>query len=123
MWFAMLVCNVVIPWAILWNTKWRSTPWLVGFVGIAINVGMWFERYIIVPISVTINRMPFTWRLYKPGIEVPMGIGTVALFILLYMVASKLIPLIPVWEVEEGQMAHELKKFGRETVVAVSELE
>jgi hypothetical protein len=39
------------------------------------------------------------------------------------MAAAKLIPLIPVWEVQEGQMAHELKKFGRETVVTVSELE
>ncbi|MBL8061926.1 MAG: polysulfide reductase NrfD [Anaerolineales bacterium] len=123
MWFAMLFTNIVLPWAILWNPKWRANPWLVGFVGIAINVGMWFERYIIIPISVTINRMPFTWRMYTPGIEVPMGIGTVALFILLYMAASKLIPLIPVWEVQEGQMAHELKKFGRETVVSVSELE
>jgi hypothetical protein len=39
------------------------------------------------------------------------------------MGASRLVPLIPVWEVEEGQMAHEFKKFGRETVVSVSELE
>ena len=108
---------------ILWNPKWRATPWAITVVGLIINVGMWFERYIIVPVSVTINRMPFTWRMYTPGIEVPMGIGTVAFFILLYMAASKLIPLIPVWEVQEGQMAHELKKFGRETVVSVSELE
>jgi Ni/Fe-hydrogenase subunit HybB-like protein len=123
MWFAMLICNIAIPWAILWNPKWRSIPWLVFTVGLFINVGMWFERYIIIPVSVSINRMPFTWRLYEPGIEVPMGIGTVALFILLYMIASKLIPLIPVWEVQEGQMAHQFKKYGRETVVAVSELE
>ncbi|MEP0803990.1 MAG: polysulfide reductase NrfD [Chloroflexota bacterium] len=123
MWFAMLICNVAIPWAILWNKKWRSTPWLLFIVGLLINVGMWFERYIIVPISLTINRMPFTWRLYQPGIEVWLGIGTVAFFILLYMAASKLIPLIPVWEVQEGQMAHSLKKYGRETVVTVSELE
>jgi molybdopterin-containing oxidoreductase family membrane subunit len=39
------------------------------------------------------------------------------------MGASRLIPLIPVWEVQEGQMAHSLKKYGRETVVTVSELE
>ncbi len=119
----MLVCNVAIPWAILWNARWRSTPWLVSTVGTLIDVGMWFERYIIVPLLLTINRMPFTWRMYKPGIEIPHGIGTLALFILLYVVASKSIPLIPVWEVQEGQMAHELKKFGRETVVSVSELE
>lgn len=123
MWFAMLFCNVVVPWSILWNKKWRSTPWLIGTVGLIINIGMWFERYIIVPISVTINRMPFTWRLYQPGIEIPMGIGTLAFFILLYMIASRLVPLIPVWEVQEGQMAHSLTKFGRETVVTVSELE
>jgi Ni/Fe-hydrogenase subunit HybB-like protein len=123
MWFGMLICNVAIPWAILWNKKWRSTPWLLFIVGMLINVGMWFERYIIVPISLTINRMPFTWRLYQPGIEVWLGIGTLAFFILLYMAASKLIPLIPVWEVQEGQMAHSLKKYGRETVVTVSELE
>ena len=123
MWFAMLIFNIAIPWAVLWNPKWRSIPWLVFTVGLFINIGMWFERYIIIPVSVSINRMPFTWRLYEPGIEVPMGIGTVALFILLYMIASKLIPLIPVWEVQEGQMAHQFKKFGRETVVSVSELE
>ncbi len=123
MWFAMLVVNIVIPWAVLWNKKWRSNPWLVAVVGLLINVGMYFERYIIVPISLTINRMPFTWRLYQPGIEVPLSIGTLAFFILLYVVASKLIPIIPVWEVQEGQMAHSLKKFGRETVVTVSELE
>jgi molybdopterin-containing oxidoreductase family membrane subunit len=123
MWFAMLVVNVAIPWAVLWNSKWRSTPWLVSTVGILINVGMWFERYIIVPISLTINRMPFTWRQYQPGIEIYLGVGTLAFFILLYVLASKLIPMIPVWEVQEGQMAHQLKKFGRETVVAVSELE
>jgi molybdopterin-containing oxidoreductase family membrane subunit len=123
MWFAMLIVNIAIPWAILWNKKWRQTPWLIFTVGLLINVGMWFERYIIIPVSLTINRMPFTWRLYQPGIEIPLGIGTVALFILLYMAASRLIPLVPVWEVQEGQMAHSVRKFGRETVVTVSELE
>ena len=36
---------------------------------------------------------------------------------------GKLIPIVPVWEVQEGQMAHSLRRFGRETVVTVSELE
>ena len=67
--------------------------------------------------------MPFTWRLYQPGIEIPLSIGTLAFFILLYMIASRLIPLVPVWEVQEGQMAHSVRKFGKETVVTVSDLE
>jgi len=123
MWFLMLIVNIVIPWAVLWNKKWRSTPWILFIVGLLINVGMWIERYIIIPISLTINRAPFTWRQYQPGIEIPLGIGTLAFFILLYMLASKVIPLIPAWEVQEGQMAHSLTKYGRETVVTVSELE
>jgi Ni/Fe-hydrogenase subunit HybB-like protein len=123
MWFAMLIFNVVIPWLTLWNKKVRSTPWAIFAIGFLINVGMWFERYIIIPISLTINRQPFTWRLYQPSIEIPLSIGTLAFFILLYMIASRLIPLVPVWEVQEGQMAHTLRKVGRATVPTVSELE
>jgi len=123
MWFGMLICNVAIPWLTLWNKKVRTTPGLLFTIGLLINLGMWFERYIIVPISLTINRMPFTWREYVPGVEIPLGIGTLAFFILLYMIASKLIPLVPVWEVQEGQLAHSLRKFGKETVVTVSDLE
>ena len=123
MWFLMLIVNVAIPWLVLWNKKWRSMPWVVFIVGMLINVGMYIERYIIIPISLTINRQPFTWRLYQPGIEIPLSIGTLAFFILLYMLASKFVPLVTVWGVEEGQMAHSVKKFGRETVVTVSELE
>src|SRR6476620_4313417 len=70
-------------------------------VGVLINVGMYIERYIIIPVGVTITRMPFVWRQYYPRIEIPMTIGTFALFLLLYMLASRLIPLVPVWEVQE----------------------
>jgi len=43
--------------------------------------------------------------------------------VLLYMLASRIIPLVPVWEVQEGQMAHSLRKYGKETVVTVSDLD
>jgi Ni/Fe-hydrogenase subunit HybB-like protein len=113
----------VIPWLTLWNKSLRRNPVILFIIGLLINVGMWFERFIIIPLSLTINRQPFTWRLYHPGIEIPLGIGTLAFFILLYMIASRLIPLVPVWEVQEGQLAHSVRKFGKETVVTVSDLE
>jgi molybdopterin-containing oxidoreductase family membrane subunit len=122
-WFTMVICNIAVPWLFLWNKKVRRTPWLMVIIGLLINVGMWLERFVIIPMSLSINRMPFTWRIYVPGVEILLTIGTFAFFILLYMIASRLIPLVPVWEVQEGQMAHSLKKFGRETVVSVSELE
>jgi molybdopterin-containing oxidoreductase family membrane subunit len=123
MWFGMLILNIVIPWATLWSKKIRSTPWALFAVGLGINIGMWFERYIIIPISLTVNYMPFTWRAYVPAVEIPLSIGTLAFFILLYMTASRLIPLVPVWEVQEGQMAHTLRKVGKETIVSVADLE
>jgi hypothetical protein len=84
---------------------------------------MWFERFIIIPTSLTVNFMPFTWRSYVPGVEIPLSFGTLAFFILLYMTASKLVPLVPVWEVQEGQLAHSLRKVGKETVVSVADLD
>jgi molybdopterin-containing oxidoreductase family membrane subunit len=123
MWFGMLLFNVLIPWLTLWNKKIRCSPRLLFMIALLINVGMWFERYIIVPISLTINRMPFTWFEYVPKIELILGVGTLAFFILLYVVASKLVPLVPVWEVQEGQMAHTLRRIGRTIVPSVSEIE
>jgi Ni/Fe-hydrogenase subunit HybB-like protein len=122
-WFTLLICNILIPWAILWNKKWRRTPWMMLTLGIIINIGMWIERFVIVPISLTITRMPFTWRLYKPSIEIPLTIGTFAFFLLLYLIMSRLIPLIPVWEVQEGQSAHDLKKVGKASVPTISNIE
>ncbi len=123
LWYIMLFCNIVVPWAILWNRKWRQTPWLLAIVGLLINVGMYLERYIIIPVVMTVNRMPFTWRQYYPRIEVPMTIGTFALFLLLYMLASRIIPLVPVWEVQEGQEAHLIRKIGKAEVSTLSDME
>ncbi|HEY2982354.1 MAG TPA: NrfD/PsrC family molybdoenzyme membrane anchor subunit [Anaerolineales bacterium] len=123
LWYTMLICNIAVPWLTLWNKKWRQTPWLLAIVGLLINIGMWIERYEIIPVGVTINRMPFTWRLYEPRIEIPMTIGTFALFLLLYMLASRLIPLVPVWEVQEGQQNHTLRKIGKASIPSISDLE
>jgi molybdopterin-containing oxidoreductase family membrane subunit len=123
MFYLLIVFNIVIPFLTLWSKKIRTTPWLLASIGIMINVGMYFERYLIVPVMLTINRMPFTWKLYFPRIEVFLTIGTFAMFIWLYMLASRLIPLIPVWEVQEGQMTHSLRKVGKAHVPTVSEFE
>jgi molybdopterin-containing oxidoreductase family membrane subunit len=123
LWYIMLFCNIAVPWSLLWNKKWRSTPWLLAIAGFFINIGMWLERYIIIPEGLSINRMPFTWRLYFPGIEVSLTIGMFALFLLLYMLASRLIPLIPVWEVQEGQISHIIRKIGKAEISTLSDLE
>jgi molybdopterin-containing oxidoreductase family membrane subunit len=123
MFYQMVTFNIIIPFLTLWNKRVRTTPWLLALIGLLINVGMYWERYIIVPVMLTINRMPFTWRLYEPRIEIFLTIGTFSMFLLFYMIASRLIPLIPVWEVQEGQMVHSLRKVGKAHVPTVSEFE
>lgn len=123
LWYLMLILNIAVPFLILWNKKWRSTPWLLAVTGFFINVGMWIERYVIIPEGLTINRMPFTWRIYVPRVEIFLTIGTISLFFLLYLIASRVIPLIPVWEVQEGQQAHMLRKVGKAEIPTFSEME
>jgi Ni/Fe-hydrogenase subunit HybB-like protein len=122
LWYTMLFCNLA-PLVILWNKRWRRIPWLLAILGFVINVGMWLERYIIIPETLTINRMPFTWRIYIPHIEIVLTIGNFALFFLLYLLASRMIPLIPVWEVQEGQESHILRKIGKAKISSVSEID
>jgi molybdopterin-containing oxidoreductase family membrane subunit len=122
-WYLMLFCNIAVPWLLLWNKRVRRTPWLMFVIGFLINVGMYAERFIIVPTEISTNRFPFMWGDYVPRIELVISIGSLSLFLLLYAVASRLIPLIPVWEVQEGQLAHSLKRFGKQEVATKSEIE
>lgn len=123
-WYTMIICNVAIPWLFLWNKKVRRTPWLMFIITLLVNVGMYAERYTIIPLTLGHQRSPFDWGIYNPTIiEVSIALGTLCLFIFLYLIASRLIPLVPVWEVQEGQMSHTLRKVGKTEIPSVTELE
>jgi Ni/Fe-hydrogenase subunit HybB-like protein len=122
-WFTMLALNIGVPWLTLWNKKIRRNPWALFAIGFLINIGMYMERYLIVPLMITRNRFPFTWDDYSPRIELVISVGSLSLFLLLYALASRLIPLIPVWEVQEGQMAFRMRRIGKTEVPSVSEIE
>lgn len=124
MFYLMLFTNIVVPLSLLWNRKVRRTPWAVGVIGIVVNIGMYIERYLIVTNVLSRNHFPFDWGWYKPfPVEILISIGSASLFILLYLVVSRLIPLIPVWEVEEGHVVHRVRRLGKAELPAVSELE
>ena len=123
-WYGMLIFNILIPWMTLWNKKWRRTPWLMFIVTVGINIGMYFERYTIIPMTLAHQRLPFDWGQYSPRLtDTGIPIGTFCFFILLYLLASRLIPLIPVWEVREGQEAHIVRKIGKSHIASVSDLD
>ena len=123
LWYIMLICNIAIPCLTLWNKKIRRTPWMMFVIGFIVNLGMYIERYLIVPGMISRNRFPFTWDEYTPRIELVISVGSLSLFLLLYVLASRLIPLVPVWEVHEGQIAHTLRRIGKTVVPTKSEIE
>ena len=124
LWYLMLVTNIVIPWSTLWSKRVRTSPRAMLVITLLINVGMYIERYIIVAGYLTRNRFPFDWGTYNPTIvEGLISLGSLSLFLLLYVLATRIIPLIPVWEVKEGQVAHSLRRIGRALVPSVAEIE
>ena len=124
LWYAMLFFNIVVPVLTLWNKRIRQSPIALFLIVIGIQVGMYLERIIIIPGFLQRNRLPFDWGVYNPQpVEISIALGTVAFFTLLYVVASRFIPLIPVWEVLEGQLSHTRRRIGKTVVTSVAELE
>ncbi len=60
-WYLMLICNVAVPWLTLWNKRIRRTPWMMFIITLLINVGMFAERYTIIPLTLGHQRLPFDW--------------------------------------------------------------
>ncbi len=124
MFYAMLIFNAVLPWALLWNKKIRRTPWAMSIIALLIVVGMWFERFVIVPGSLTISTDPFSWQIYQISwVEISLTLGTLAFFALLYLLASRFLPFISPWEVHEGQESRSIRKVGKATLPTVSDLD
>jgi molybdopterin-containing oxidoreductase family membrane subunit len=123
-WLIMIACNIVLPWLTLWSRKIRRSPIPLFVIALAVNIGMYLERYIIVTGFQRRNRLPFNWGEYAPSLtEFAIVAGSVAAFLFIYGLLTRILPIIPVWEVKEGQVAHQLRRIGRTKVKSVSELE
>ena len=117
LWFLMLFANVALPWATLWSKKVRSSVGALFFISVFVQIGMYLERYLIVPGSLGVNYLPFDWGLYVPRLpETLITIGAFALVGFLYVLFSRIFPVIPVWEVYEGQVMQGVRRIGRRLV-------
>jgi Ni/Fe-hydrogenase subunit HybB-like protein len=103
--WTMVTCNCGGPLLLLWGRIRRSTPLLMG-ICIAINVGMWLERFNIVVTSLAHDRLPFDWRVYVPTwVEWAVTVGAFGWFFTLFLVGIKLLPPVSIAELKE-EAAH-----------------
>ena len=121
LWFLMLFGNIVLPWATLWSKRVRrSIPALI-IICIYVQIGMYLERYLIVPVMSGYNELPFSWGVYIPRAGVLMTVALFAMVALSYILFSRVVPLIPVWEILEGQILKGIQRIGRALIPSRAE--
>ncbi len=102
----MVTCNCVGP-ALLFIRRVRSHTSTLLAICIAVNVGMWLERFNIVVTSLSHDRLPFDWRTYTPSwIEWAMTFGAFGWFFFWFLIGIKLLPSVSIAEMKE-ELAHE----------------
>ena len=101
--WTMVTCNFLIPFPLLAIKKLRTiTGTVIASVGVVI--GMWLERFLIIVPALSHKYLPYSWGTYRPTwVEITITAATFAAMAMLYMLFSKFIPIISVWELKWGQ--------------------
>ncbi len=98
--FGMMFCNVVAP-QIFWSRSMRRNIWVTFFLSIVINIGMWFERFVIIATTLARDFLPSSWAYYNPTwVEISIFSGTMGLFFVLYLIFCRVAPVVAVAEVK-----------------------
>lgn len=96
----MVSCNVISP-QLFWFKKVRTNVVLMFIVSIFVNIGMWFERFVITVTSLSRDFLPSSWGYYSPTwVDVCTFIGSFGLFFTLFLLFLKFLPAIAISEVK-----------------------
>ncbi|RMH02869.1 MAG: polysulfide reductase [Planctomycetota bacterium] len=102
--WSMVLCCLVIPFCLLVTKRTRSSVWGCVTASVAVEIGMWLERYLIVVPSLSNPRLPRADVSYAPTlVEWSLLASFVAAFIFLYGLFTKVFPIVSIWEVKEGR--------------------
>ncbi len=98
--WTMVSCNVISP-QFFWIKWCRTTPWFIAIVCVFINIGMWFERFVITVSSLSRDFLPSSWGYFKPTpIDWLMLIGSFGLFFTLFLLFCRFLPVVAMAEVK-----------------------
>ncbi len=98
--WTMISCNVLFP-QLFWFKKIRRSIPLMFIIGVFVNVGMWFERFVIIVTSLARDYLPSSWGMYIPTIwDTGILIGSFGLFFTLLLLFVKTMPVVSISEVK-----------------------
>ncbi|MBE7537237.1 MAG: polysulfide reductase NrfD [Opitutaceae bacterium] len=98
--FIMISCNVLTP-QLFWFKAVRQNTALVWVLSIFVNVGMWFERFVIIVTSLARDFLPSSWGYFSPTVvDIFTFFGTFGVFSVLFLLFIRFLPLMPMAELK-----------------------
>jgi len=98
--WAMMTCNVISP-QVFWFKKLRTNIMFTFFMSIIVNIGMWFERFVIIVTSLHRDYLPSSWTMFHPTyVDIGCFIGTIGIFFVLFLLFARFFPVLPLNELK-----------------------
>ncbi|MBF8962066.1 polysulfide reductase NrfD [Pontibacter sp. FD36] len=98
--WAMMTCNVITP-QLFWFRSIRRSLTATFIITIFVNIGMWFERFVIIVTSLHRDFLPSSWAMFSPTIiDIGIYVGTIGLFFTLFLLFAKFFPVVNMAEVK-----------------------
>ena len=91
---SMMTCNVIIP-QLYWIYKIRTSFVATFILSIFVNIGMWFERFVIIVTSLHRDFLPSSWTMFSPSfVDIGIFLGTIGFFFVLFLMYSRTFPVV-----------------------------
>ena len=98
--WSMMICNVFSP-QFMWFPKLRRSIMFSFVISIVVNIGMWFERFVIIVTSLHRDYLPSSWTMFSPTfVDIGIFIGTIGFFFVLFLLYARTFPVIAQAEVK-----------------------
>ena len=111
--WVLILTNIAIP-QLMWFKKFRSNLKVLFLVCQSVSIGMWFERFVIIPVSLHRDYLPSSWNYYVPRpFDYTMFLGTIGQFLFLMFLFIRFLPMISIFEMRE-LLHHESHTHGSE---------
>ena len=97
---SMMTCNVVSP-QLMWFRPLRRSLMFTFIISIVVNIGMWFERYVIIVTSIHRDYLPSSWSMHYPShIDIGVYLGTIGLFFVFFLLFARYFPVLALNELK-----------------------
>jgi Ni/Fe-hydrogenase subunit HybB-like protein len=104
--YLMVLCNVLTP-QVFWFKRARSSVAVLFIASILVNIGMWFERFVIIVVSLHRAFLPSGWGMFYPTlIDFGILVGAFGLFFTLFLLFIRFLPMVAMWEIKGVAQHH-----------------